>query len=370
MAFEGYAAGRASNFVGPQQIFIKLPIKDVLSISRFGFDMTGSATGPKDFELFYSLNEGDSYIELALTNQFGSPSGKNSFTYNLEELKLSGDEIWFKINAKAGLRDGVSAYNESTGTIRIDNMHLVGIAPTAKDELAIRKLHYFLFHKDKPELIFDGETEDVESLSLQLNLPAGDYNVFFILNNSNKELLLPTVISKSSDLYASNLFSNKEAEIFGYVGSISVSSDMTSTIFLQRLYSQIKIEFTDNIDLSRIKKLVFKQEHQPFFYSPFAIGLSNPILDQSSIEIVDDFQLNKQVVFNQFLGLLTSAQSIHYVAEVYSENDIIRTFHLQGSLKNNIQLVFRGNLLQEQQFNVGFQMTKNENWDGNSEVGF
>lgn len=52
IAFENYPAGRASNFVGPKQILIKLPIKDVLSISRLGFDMTGSAMGPKDFEMY------------------------------------------------------------------------------------------------------------------------------------------------------------------------------------------------------------------------------------------------------------------------------------------------------------------------------
>src|SRR5690606_28666587 len=114
--------------------------------------------------------------------------------------------------------------------------------------------------------------------------------------------LLPTTITKSSDLYISNLFSNKEAEVFGYTGKLSVTGNLTSNIVLQRLYSQVKLEFTDNLDLSVVKKIVIKQEHEPFFYSPFTTAMTNPIIDQTSIEITDDFQINKQLVFNQFMG--------------------------------------------------------------------
>src|SRR5690606_40824289 len=101
------------------------------------------------FEMYYSFDEGDTYHELSMVNQFGNlaANGKNSFTYNLEELELSGEELWIRISPKAGDRTGGGAYNESTGTLRIDNLHLVGIAPTSNEGFVINKLHYFLFHK-------------------------------------------------------------------------------------------------------------------------------------------------------------------------------------------------------------------------------
>lgn len=191
IAFENYPAGRASNFAGPKQILIKLSIKDVLSISRLGFDMTGSAMGPKDFEMYYSFDEGDTYHELSMVNQFGNlaANGKNSFTYNLEELQLSGEELWIRINPKAGDRTGGSAYNESTGTLRIDNLHLVGIAPTSNEGFAVNQFYYYLFHKTNG-MSFKGYTDDISNLNVQLQLPMGEYDIFFVLNSFDEELIL------------------------------------------------------------------------------------------------------------------------------------------------------------------------------------
>lgn len=370
--FENYVAGKAVNFIGMKELLIKLPIEEVISVSRLGFDLTGSATGPKDFELYISFDEGDTFETIALSNQFGNvnSNGKNSFTYDLSEIELEGEELWLKIVAKAGERGTASAYNESTGTLRMDNLHLVGIAPPEPSNFTVNKLHYFLFHKERADFIIDGELDDLQQLNLELDLPIGEYDIFFVLNSSNTELIFPDILTKSSDLYTSNLFSNKQAEIFGYAGQLTVSGNMSSSIVLQRLYSQIKVEFTDVLDLSVVKKIVFKQEHEPFFYSPFNTSLSNPILDQSSLEISDDFQMNKQVVFNQFMGLLNDVIPINYTVEVHGENEILRTFQLGSSVKNNVQLVFRGQLLEDPLHTVGFQITKNENWDGESEVNF
>lgn len=45
--------------------------------------------------------------------------------------------------------------------------------------------------------------------------------------------------------------------------------------------------------------------------------MTNSILDQSSLEVEEDFQLNKQFVFNQFMGLLAEVIPLHYSVEVY-----------------------------------------------------
>lgn len=96
----------------------------------------------------------------------------------------------------------------------------------------------------------------------------------------------------------------------------------------------------------------------------------NPILDQSSVEVEDDFQLNKQIVFNQFMGLLSETKPIQYSVEVYDDTGIIKTFGLSSALKNNIPLVFIGKLLDDVVYGVGFQITKNENWDNENEIAF
>ncbi|MBD1429576.1 hypothetical protein [Sphingobacterium litopenaei] len=168
-AFEGYTAGRAANFVGPSEILLKFPIKDVLSLSRLGFDMTGSAMGPKDFDLYYSFDEGDTYHILAMQNQFGNlaGNGKNSFTYLLEDLEIQGTELWIRINPKEGIRDGGSAYSSKSGTLRIDNLHLVGISPTSTDEFTINKLYYYLYNKENGQG-FQGVNDDLTNLDLQL----------------------------------------------------------------------------------------------------------------------------------------------------------------------------------------------------------
>lgn len=371
-AYEEYAAGNAANFTGPQEIFIKLPIQNVISIKSLGFDITGSATGPKDFEIYYSTDEGDSYQPIELENQFSSvaANAKSTFTYNLEDFNIAGDELWIKMVMKAGDRTGGSNYNASTGTVRIDNLYLIGIAPTAVSSFSVNKLHYFIFNEERPEANCQGILEDMDNLYLNLELLTGDYKVFFILNSSDEELLLPNSITSAADLYTSTIFSNRQAEIFGYAGSMEVNGNMTSNIVLQRLYSQIKIEFTDAFDLSHIQKIVVKQEHEPFFYSPFNSSMTNPILDQSSVEIADDFQLNKQLVFNQFMGLLSDVAPVHYSVEVYDNTGIIRTLELNSMLKNNIQLVFRGNILDDILYGIGFQITKNEDWDDENEIEF
>ena len=368
--FDQYAAGKALNLTGAKDILIKMPIEDVMTVKSLGFDIGSSNTGPKDFEVFYSIDEGDSYTEISLVNQFGSftANAKHSYTYDLLPKNIAGEELWIKIVLKAGERGTSSAYNANSGALRLDNLHLIGIAPTSSTTASINKLHYFLFHKDKSEIIYQGQLDYADNLALDLKL--GDYDVFFIANKSDMELVFPQQILKSSDLFSANIFSNKSAEIFGYVGHLSVNGSVSANIILQRLYSQVKVEFTDNVDLGVVSKLVINQLHEPFFYSPFTLSLTNPVIDQSTIIFEENFQQNKQIVFNQFMGFIDTAKPIEYTVHVYGTNGIIRTFTLKSLLKNNMQLVFRGELLKDVDGKVGFQIVKNENWDGSQTNNF
>lgn len=114
---------------------------------------------------------------------------------------------------KAGDRTAASNYNAATGTVRIDNLYLIGVAPTSTSSISINNLHYFLFNEAAPEANGQGVVEDIDNLYLELDLLAGDYNVFFVLNSSDEELLFPQTITSAADLYTSTIFSNRQAEI-------------------------------------------------------------------------------------------------------------------------------------------------------------
>lgn len=373
-AFEDYIGGSAVSMVGAKEIFLKFQIDGVSQITQFGFDTGSSNTGPKDFELYYSLDEGVTYVEVSKNNQFGANGGannpKNSYIYQLSDKNIIGANLWFKMIPKAGVRVEGSVFNPTSGAIRFDNIRLLGMAPSSQTGNAINKLHYFLFHKDKPELIVTGVVGYEEASSLTLSLAKGRYSICFIANESTQELLIPEKPTLSS-FYVGNTFANASASIFGYVGELDVTDGTAeSQIGLKRLFSQVKLEFTDAVDLSGISKIRISQQHDPFFYAPFNAQLANPILDQTDIDITAGFNTNKQLVFNQFMGVKPTAVPVKYTVVVYSPAGVLRTFQLESTLKNNMQLVFRGNLMDQSSANGKFQISKQMDWDGQKEGEF
>lgn len=70
------------------------------------------------------------------------------------------------------------------------------------------------------------------------------------------------------------------------------------------------------------------------------------------------------------MGILSESIPVKYSITVQGESEVIRSFEINSAMKNNIQLVFRGELLEGATNNVAFQITKNETWDGENEVSF
>ena len=370
--YEDYIAGGAISCDGPSEILIKIPIEGADQVTQFGFDAGSSDTGPKDFELYYSIDEGKTYEILQLENQFGDTKAntKNSYSYLLSDKNITSTELWFKFLPKEGIRGEAKAYNPTAGTFRFDNIRLLGMAPSSQVGSPINKLHYFLFHKDKPELVVTGVVGYDEASSLTLSLAMGKYSICFVANESTKDLLIPEKPTLSS-FYVGNTFANASASIFGYVGELEVIGGTTeSQISLKRLFSQVKLEFTDAVDLSAISKIGISQQHDPFFYAPFNPQLANPILDQTDIDITADFNANKQLVFNQFMGVNPIEVPLKYTIVVYSSTRVLRTFQLESTLKNNMQLVFRGNLLDQSSSTGKFQISKQMDWGGQKEGEF
>ncbi|MBL1410603.1 hypothetical protein [Sphingobacterium faecale] len=366
-----YAAGRAISCDGPSEILVKIPIQGADQITEFGFHAGSSTTGPKDFELYYSVDEGETYEILQVENQFGETKSTawNDYNYQLSDKNITGSYLWFKFLPKEGIRGEGSAYNSTSGTLRFDNIRLVGMSSSSGGGGAINKLHYYLFHKTKPEVVVTGTIDYEEASSLKLNVPEGKYSICFVSNTSNRDLILPSNPTLSN-FYVGNYFSNANADIFGYYGELEVNGETDHEVKLRRLFSQIKLEFTDASDLSVISKIRISQQHESFFFAPFLSNMTNPILDQSDVEVVGDFQQNKQLVFNQFMGEQTLAVPIKYSISLLGTNGVLRTFQLQSTLKQNMQLVFRGNLLVDVDPIGTFQIRRDMDWDGDQEATF
>jgi hypothetical protein len=276
----------------------------------------------------------------------------------VQNLSISGQRLWIKLELKAGDRMGGSEYNPTSGVFRIDNFHLKGTYELVPSD-HIAKLHYFIYHQDRPELYNVGEIDESDINSFQLQLPLGTYDIFFALNKSNMDLILPNNNTKWETLYAGNYFANGQAEIFGLESEIHVSKNESFAFTLDRMYSQIKFEFTDS-DLSLVDKLVITPLHEPYF---FATNIqTNPILDQTELVFGNEIKTNKQLIFNQFLGITAESQAISYQVDVYSADDLIRSFSVASSLKNNTQMVFRGELLNDVAMQHNFSIIKNESW--------
>ncbi|MBE8713784.1 hypothetical protein [Sphingobacterium hungaricum] len=367
-AYDSYEAGQAISIRSAVDVIVKVSLEDALSLSGIGFDISSSGTGPKDFELSYSNDGGSSFKMISAVNQFSNTNtsqAKNTFSYNIDTLQLDfTEDFYLKFHLLAGQRGTASAYNESTGIMRLDNIHFLGTADVGSGSTLYNTFQYYIFDAMNGELVANGE-EDFTNQTVEINasLPLGTYYTSFVSNQSNSNLIFPSTYTHYEDYYFSNYFSNFSAVLFGQSDTITVNQNITQNIILNRLYSQIKFEFTDSEDLSIVERIVISQNHEPFFYAPFNLAMTNPILDQTEIDISPDFSLSKEFLFNQFMGLLSSTKPISYTVDVYSATGILRTFTVSSSIKNNVQLVFRGELLSDVSQEANFSVEINEDWD-------
>lgn len=374
-ASNGYPAGKAMAITGGEQIIFQLPLVGGQKVASFGFDISSSGTGPNSFTLSYSQNV-DNYRFLVEENQFANITGsypKNSFLYYLDTIALDYRlPLYIKLVPKAGDRGNGSAYNPKTGVIRMDNIFLKGLKSDSSSN-KVRQLSYHIFDAQRKNLIVTGQAPFAENTvpTLFVELPPGDYKGAFVSNDSEAELLMPNQATMEQ-FYIGNLFSNRRAKVYGLELDFTVRKDLEFDLLLRRYYSQVKFEFTDNRDLSAVKRIVVKQAHSPFYYAPFGKMTVNPIVDQTEITYAVDFDReSKELVFNQFMGNLAVASQIAYTLDVYNQADkLLRTFTVSGNIKNNVRLVFRGELLSGIDASNNFIVRYQEDWDGDDTIDF
>jgi len=367
--YAGFEAGKALNFKGAEEIIFEMPIKGVQQVANLGFDIGSSNTGPKDFELYYST-DGSDYEVLQQVNQFESATAnaKNSFVYSLQEKEIAADRLWIKIIPKAGDRMGGDEFNAGMGAFRLDNFFLEGTYEMSQAN-QVSKLYYFIYHRENNDIYEVGEVNEEDLADFELQLPLGTYEVMFVLNQSDLDLILSANPEDRLSLFVGNYFSNGQAVVYGLVDQIEVMQDESFTFTLERWYSQVSFVFTD-ADLSLADRVVVRALHEPFYFVPWGQAVTDPMPDHTELIFEEDFVFNKQITFNQFLGSLAEAKEVSYQLDVYSGERLLRTLTVDDNIRNNMQLTFTGELMKDVQAQGNFVIHKNEVWNGTIEAAF
>lgn len=371
-ASNGFAAGYAMVLRGLQDLVVKVPLDRVQSLKSIGFDISSSATGPKDFEFLYA-QDGKNYKPIAEDNQFanvGSSSSsypKNSFIFYVDTLALVYDRpLYVKLIMKAGDRGSAGNYNGSMGVTRIDNLNLMGLSKTMTHS-SVRRLHYAVFNRETNRLVEENNvgfsSEGWPSLSLQL--APGEYVGIFLSNESAADLYISD-IADAQTYAVRNLFSNSRAKIFGVTHPFSVRQDIAVPLLLHRYYSMVKFEFTDNRDLTNVGAINIKQLHTPFVYLPFGDNSHDIGDDDDIISLPVNFEgESRGVYFHQFMGEQEDPQEVVYLVTVQDKEERqLREFTVNSRMRNNMQLVFRGELLSGIDQDAEFIVRLNEDWAG------
>ena len=373
-----YPAGRSLSLKGLQSLVITMPLTGVSEISKLAFDVGSSGTGPKNFSLYFSTDNGNSYTLLSADNQFANTkdNARNSYEFNLSDLRtiIQAQRLTIKIEPFEGERGDANDFDPNRGTFKLDNFRLSGSynqdrpgEPTDN----ISKIHYFIFNADDHLLALQGSTTfdpSDEGVDLSFKLSSGSYYAFITSNVSKAELLLPQVLTTASDLYLSNRFSNHDAHIFGaHIPHLEVNSNTQIDVSLKRYFSQVKFEFTDEEDLAHVRKISIHSEHAPLVYTPFSTSPSSVEDEATNIVFYPLFNSDhKSLSFNQFIGDVSNPVELGYIVNVYDEDDtLLRTFTVSSSIKNNVQLLFKGKLLVDADKQNQFQIEWNQAWDDN-----
>lgn len=368
-----YPAGKALSIKGLEELLIHVSLKGASRVTQLAFDVGSSGTGPKDFKLLYATDDGSTYQALSTENPFENTKDntRNSYTFDLSTIADSSEQLTFKLEPFAGERGEAKEYNPKTGTFKVDNLRISGIYnPEQPEEPGEGKgaIHYYVFQAEDHRLAAEGSVpySGDEAPAITVKLPVGRYDASFVSNSSSVPLLLPKTITDAASWWVSNYFNNYQAAVFGTtVPDLSIDKNMEIDATLNRYFSEIKFEFTDEDDLSDIGKIAIHQLHETFAYAPFSSSTTYAIEDTTAIILQQPFnQERKSIQFNQFIGEVNEAVDLAYRVDVYdAEDKLLRSFDVSSAIKNNVQLLFKGKLLSGTDKQGHFQIEWNQQWD-------
>ena len=367
-----YDGGKAFSLRGGRAVELTMPLQGVTALSEFAFDISSSGTGPKAFSLFYSMDGGTTYLPIAENKQFDDMGDqkRNSYQFDLEQAEgVLGASLKLKFEFIAGNREGAGDYNESQGTVRLDNIRLSGVYNEdigGFDEPNL--LRYFIFSANDRSLVQQRQlpmSSLDEGGSLSVQLADGEYDVLFIAFRSAKGLLLPQALSNADEFYLGQHFDDHEAITYVAMvqGLVIDDAQAEEEVVLNRCYSLIEFEFTDaESTLQQVKRIEVAQLHDDFFYTPF--GTPQSIVGSDTRQIIfSDLggDGSRNIRFHQFLGLLQEGMDIEYEITAYDEHDDeLNKVTISEVLQNNKHLRLTGKLLGARS---GFSISLNSDWD-------
>jgi len=377
-AVDPFEAGRALSVTGARSLEISLPLHRVEAVSELAFGMNSSGTGPKDFSITYSIDGGTTYETLSEHNPFEhvGTSSWNRYAFDLRSISgVSGAEVLkFRLEFKAGDREGAGEYDENRGTVRLDNVRLSGVYSGEGgngDPSLPNRLHYYIFSATDGALVSERDVELgglAEGYALEAKLEAGIYEVLFVAYRSDKGVFLPQTLHNASEFYFGQAFDDINAITYACVlQDFEVgAADMEQTIVLNRCYSSVEFDFTDLAeDLLSVKKIVITKGHDNYLYTPFGQPEGLPVSDIQSMIFSDFSQVaDYRISFNQFLGLLDGTRNVTYEVTAYDQNEnILNALTLSEDITNNVRLLFTGRLLGNTGTVNGFLIDFNTDWN-------
>lgn len=370
-------AGRALNITGAQSVVVSLPMHAIESLTSFDFDISSSSTGPKDFSLSYSVDDGITYEVLSETNQFENmgPSSRNRYAFDMSVFPefIGISAVKLKLSFLAGDRGEGGEYNENTGTLKLDNIRLSGVYNAevgTGDPLAPNTLHYYIFSSSDGSVIRQqklGMEVLGEDGTLDIKLAEGRYDVLFLAYRSDKGILLPEGLTNASSYYFGQHFDDHHAVTYSALleGLEVGESDTEAAAMLGRCYSLVEFDFTDlSTDLQAVKKIVVTRGHDNYLYTPFGTPADLPISDAQSITFSGFAKpADYRIAIHQFFGLLDDTRNVSYELTAYGEkDDVLNTITIAQDMANNVRLRLTGRLLGNSGTISGFAVALDTDW--------
>jgi hypothetical protein len=357
-------SGKGISFKGAKEVLIKIPSSGIATLANLTFDVNSSGTGPRALLLSYSTDKGATFKNLTDTLHYPpnlTTSAKFVVEQSLQSINLlAAQGCWLKIALFSGNREGGNNYNESTGTFKMDNVKITG---TTDQSVLPDKLYYHIFDASTKLLVKAGTLNAKEKFNIAL--PMGTYYLSLLSKNSGTPLLIPASVTDLRSLSVSNAFSEQSAAIFAVRDTFDVKESMERVLTMARIYSEVKFECTDTEGLDLVDSIQIKQQHKAFQYYPFATS-SDEQDDKTILRIIPNFtSSSKNFVFNQFMGDVPENKTVSYELRIFRKGELMRTFELGSEIRNNVQLLFKGKLLDGASGSQGFQVVKNENWRDN-----
>lgn len=375
-AVEPYPGGKAFSLRGGRNVTLKLPLQGVESLSEFAFDISSSDTGPKAFSLSYSFDGGETYVPFVENRQFANMEEQKRNPYQFDFSSI-WDGLTTVLNLKfdflAGDRDTISDYNETQGTVRLDNIRLSGVYNAeveTGDPTVPTTLHYYVFSAGDGAVVQQQQlsmTALGEGGALDIKLADGSYDVLFVAYRSDKGMLLPDNVTNANEFYFGQHFNDYRAVTYAVLldNLVVDGRDAEMEAVLRRCYSLVEFDFTDlAADLLRVKKIEVTKQHGNFLYTPFGEPAEEHMSDIHTIEFsgfdgADDYR----IALHQFFGLLVEDEAITYELTAYGEGGVaLNTVTISQSIRNNVRLRLRGRLLGDTGAINGFSIALDPEW--------